>query len=49
MTTNDISIKINDVIEEMKLVYKNDNRPWIIGYSGGKDSTVVVQLAFTML
>ena len=30
MTTNDISIKINDVIEEMKLVYKNDNRPWII-------------------
>ena len=33
----------------MKLVYKNDNRPWIIGYSGGKDSTVVVQLAFTML
>ena len=49
MTTNDINIKINDVIEEMKLVYKNDNRPWIIGYSGGKDSTVVVQLAFTML
>ena len=33
----------------MKVVYKNDNRPWIIGYSGGKDSTVVVQLAFTML
>lgn len=49
MTTNDINIKINNVIEEMKLVYKNDNRPWIIGYSGGKDSTVVVQLAFTML
>lgn len=49
MTTNDINIKINEVIEEMKLVYKNDNRPWIIGYSGGKDSTAVVQLAFTML
>lgn len=49
MTNNDINIKINDVIEEMKLVYRNDNRPWIIGYSGGKDSTVVVQLAFTML
>ena len=45
----DINIKINEVLEEMKLVYKNDNRPWIIGYSGGKDSTVVVQLAFTML
>lgn len=49
MTTNDINVKMNEVIEEMKLVYKNDNRPWIIGYSGGKDSTVVVQLAFTML
>lgn len=49
MTTNDINVKINNIIEEMKLVYKNDNRPWIIGYSGGKDSTVVVQLAFTML
>ena len=44
----DINIKINEVLEEMKVVYKNDNRPWIIGYSGGKDSTAVVQLAFTM-
>ncbi|MGL5152131.1 MAG: DNA phosphorothioation system sulfurtransferase DndC, partial [Clostridium sp.] len=41
--------KVHDIIEEMKRVYKNDSRPWIIGYSGGKDSTVVVQLAFTML
>lgn len=49
MTTTNITLKINEVIEEMKLVYKNDNRPWIIGYSGGKDSTVVVQLAFSML
>ena len=49
MIVNDTNVKINDVIEEMKVVYKNDNRPWIIGYSGGKDSTVVVQLAFTML
>ncbi|MBE6055189.1 MAG: DNA phosphorothioation system sulfurtransferase DndC [Clostridium sartagoforme] len=45
----DIQTKINNIIEEMKIVYKNDNRPWIIGYSGGKDSTVVVQLVFMML
>ncbi|MDY6228650.1 MAG: DNA phosphorothioation system sulfurtransferase DndC [Clostridium sp.] len=45
----DIQSKINNIIEEMKIVYKNDNRPWIIGYSGGKDSTVVVQLVFMML
>lgn len=45
----DIQTKINNIIEEMKIVYKNDPRPWIIGYSGGKDSTVVVQLVFMML
>jgi DNA sulfur modification protein DndC len=26
-----------------------DERPWVIGYSGGKDSTTVVQLVFTAL
>ena len=31
------------------MVYKNDNRPWIIGYSGGKDSTTVVQLVHQMI
>lgn len=41
--------KVNEILEEMKMVYKNDKRPWVIGYSGGKDSTTVVQLAFTML
>lgn len=41
--------KVNDILEEMKMVYRNDKRPWVIGYSGGKDSTTVVQLAFLML
>lgn len=41
--------KIDAILEEMKMVYKNDTRPWVIGYSGGKDSTAVVQLAFIML
>ena len=44
----DLQIKIDDILEEMKMVYKNDKRPWVIGYSGGKDSTAVVQLVFTM-
>lgn len=44
-----LQVKVNDILEEMKMVYKNDNRPWVIGYSGGKDSTAVVQLVFTML
>lgn len=41
--------RINLIIEEMKRVYLNDDRPWIIGFSGGKDSTVVVQLVYRML
>ena len=45
----DIKEKVEHILEEMTRVYKNDNRPWVIGYSGGKDSTTVVQLAFIML
>lgn len=38
-----ISKRINDIIEELKDQYLEEdrcNRPWIIGFSGGKDSTV---------
>ena len=35
--------------EEMKRVYLFDRRPWMIGYSGGKDSTLLCQLVFEML
>lgn len=35
--------------EQIKLAYKEDDRPWVVGYSGGKDSTVVVQLIFEAL
>ena len=37
------------IIEEMRLVYKHDQRPWMLGYSGGKDSTLLCQLVFEML
>lgn len=40
---------LEDIYNEMKMVYLNDKRPWVIGYSGGKDSTVVVELVFNML
>lgn len=44
-----LETKVNDILDEMTTVYKNDSRPWVIGYSGGKDSTTVVQLVFNML
>lgn len=35
-----------DIIKEIMIVYKHDNRPWLIGYSGGKDSTLLVSLVY---
>lgn len=35
--------------EQIIDVYLSDDRPWVVGYSGGKDSTVVVQLVFEAL
>ena len=39
----------NEIIEEMRLVYLHDQRPWMLGFSGGKDSTLLCQLTFEML
>lgn len=33
----------------MRDVYLQDNVPWVVGFSGGKDSSTVVQLVFRML
>lgn len=33
----------------IKQVYLEDERPWVVGYSGGKDSTVLTQLVFEAL
>ncbi|HEU4962354.1 MAG TPA: DNA phosphorothioation system sulfurtransferase DndC [Bacilli bacterium] len=41
--------KIEQKIEQIQEMYLSDNRPWVVGYSGGKDSTVVVQLVFQAL
>ena len=37
---------LKDIYEEVREVYLNDNRPWILGFSGGKDSTCMVQLVW---
>jgi len=38
-----------DLITEIQSLYLEDKRPWVIGFSGGKDSTAVLQLVFTAL
>lgn len=40
---------IGEVIETIKGLYLEDMIPWICGYSGGKDSTAVVQLVWMAL
>lgn len=37
---------LDDIYKEIQDVYNSDGRPWIIGYSGGKDSTTALQLVW---
>ena len=37
---------LNDIYLEIQNVYLSDSRPWIIGFSGGKDSTTALQLTW---
>lgn len=39
-----IDVDIDRVIEEIQTIYCSDSIPWIVGYSGGKDSTACLQL-----
>ncbi len=38
-----------NLYQKIQSVYLSDNRPWVIGYSGGKDSTATLQLVWSSL
>jgi DNA sulfur modification protein DndC len=38
--------KIKTALKNIVDLYREDELPWIIGYSGGKDSTTVLQLVW---
>jgi DNA sulfur modification protein DndC len=40
---------LDNLHREIQEVYLSDNRPWVIGYSGGKDSTTALQLVWCAL
>lgn len=46
---NNTNKLINILCDVIEYAYLADNRPWIIGYSGGKDSTTVCHLVFETL
>ena len=40
---------LDERYKEIREVYLSDNRPWVVGYSGGKDSTCALQMVWTAL
>lgn len=40
---------IQQIIDDIQSIYQSDARPWVVGYSGGKDSTTALQLIWTAI
>lgn len=38
-----------DLVREIQHIYRSDQRPWVVGFSGGKDSTVILSLTYAAL
>jgi DNA sulfur modification protein DndC len=41
--------RMTEAIQSMQELYLRDRRPWVVAYSGGKDSTALLQLVVLML
>tara|TARA_Y100001936_G_scaffold22800_1_gene20370 strand:+ start:1441 stop:2928 length:1488 start_codon:yes stop_codon:yes gene_type:complete len=41
--------KLQEIYDEIKKLYQTDDRPWILGFSGGKDSTCMAQLVWNAI
>ncbi len=35
-----------DIKDSLRQLYVDDERPWLVGFSGGKDSTMLASLVF---
>jgi len=49
MGVETLAAQLQGISADLKDAYLSDDRPWVIGYSGGKDSTAVMQLVYYML
>lgn len=45
----DGNARLNRILNEVREIYLADARPWVVGYSGGKDSTTALQLIWTAI
>ena len=41
--------KLPIILEEIQSLYLEDDKPWVIGFSGGKDSTTILSLIYVAL
>lgn len=41
--------KLSEARSRLRSLYESDTRPWVVAYSGGKDSTAVLQLVYELL
>ncbi|MBE9115413.1 DNA phosphorothioation system sulfurtransferase DndC [Lusitaniella coriacea LEGE 07157] len=48
-TTTELVQDAKDLTQEIQKLYRFDEIPWVIGYSGGKDSTAVLQLVWNAI
>lgn len=44
-----MTMTADQIVAEIQDLYRSDSMPWIVGYSGGKDSTASLQLVWTAL
>lgn len=44
-----LAAKVADLTDEIRELYLSDSVPWVLGYSGGKDSTATLQLVWYAL
>ncbi|WP_422449114.1 MULTISPECIES: DNA phosphorothioation system sulfurtransferase DndC [unclassified Endozoicomonas] len=53
MLADDMSVyagrPLKNLLHEIQELYLHDDKPWVIGFSGGKDSTTILSLIYTAL
>lgn len=49
LDNSELHEKVNDAVDEICDLYQSDDKPWVIGFSGGKDSTTLLNLVFRAL
>jgi DNA sulfur modification protein DndC len=45
----DKNTRLARIYDDVREIYLSDSRPWVVGYSGGKDSTTALQIIWTAL